>query len=65
MMGSIGLTVGLIGYCLFGIIELLSTIKYQTVRCAKICVATPGGEWIERDINYMHRCWLVTLCIIH
>ena len=34
MMGSIGLTVGLIGYCLFGIIELLSSVKYQAVRCA-------------------------------
>ena len=60
MMGSIGLTVGLIGYCLFGIIELLSTIKYQTVRCAKMGIATNlallSGSRIAWNLIYKHRC---------
>lgn len=33
MMGSIGVTVGIIGYFLFFSIELLSDLKYRTVRC--------------------------------
>ena len=33
MMGSIGITVGIIGYFLFFSIELLSDLKYRTVRC--------------------------------
>ena len=32
MMGSIGITVGIIGYFLFFIIELLSDLKYRAVR---------------------------------
>jgi len=32
MMGSIGVTVGLIGYFLFFFIELLSDVKYSAVR---------------------------------
>ena len=34
MMGSIGITVGIIGYFLFFSIELLSDLKYRTVRCS-------------------------------
>ena len=34
MMGSIGITVGIIGYFLFFIIELLSDLKYTAVRSA-------------------------------
>ena len=34
-MGSIGVTVGLIGYTLFGLIELLSDVKYHTIRCCR------------------------------
>ena len=33
MMGSIGIIVGIIGYFLFFSIELLSDLKYRTVRC--------------------------------
>lgn len=33
MMGSIGVTVGIIGYCLVFCIELLSDLKYHVVRC--------------------------------
>lgn len=33
MMGSIGITVGLLGYFLFFFIELLSDTKYRAVRC--------------------------------
>lgn len=32
MMGSIGITVGIIGYFLFFLIELLSDLKYTAVR---------------------------------
>jgi len=32
MMGSIGITVGIIGYFLFFLIEMLSDLKYKAVR---------------------------------
>ena len=35
-MGSIGITVGVIGYFLFFFIELLSDTKYRTVRSALV-----------------------------
>ena len=39
MMGSIGITVGIIGYFLFFSIELLSDLKYRTVRCT-LCASS-------------------------
>ena len=45
MMGSIGVTVGIIGYCLVFCIELLSDLKYHVVRCNSIrgaCARTAG-----------------------
>ena len=33
MMGSIGLTVGFLGFLLFFLIEVLASVKYHVVRC--------------------------------
>lgn len=41
-MGSIGITVGLIGYFLFFFIELLSDAKYRTVRCCTHLCSGPS-----------------------
>ena len=45
MMGSIGIAVGIIGYFLFFSIELLSDLKYRTVRCSASAASEALMVW--------------------
>ena len=47
MMGSIGITVGIIGYFLFFSIELLSDLKYRTVRCILSAASEALMVWMS------------------
>ena len=57
MMGSIGITVGIIGYFLFFSIELLSDLKYRTVRCSLSAASAALTLW-------KFRCHRVTLSAV-
>ena len=52
-MGSIGITVGIIGYFLFFLIELLSDLKYTAVRYCSL-------KMTSQCIFGQNRCWAET-----